>query len=74
MQAATAGCEVCRTWRLIEVDARLEDMAPQQGRLLRLLDPAATVMDLNIGTALWCVHPALEPSLRPTLEQWGLAA
>lgn len=60
VQAVTAGCAVCRVWRLIEVDAKLEDMAPHQDRLLRLLDPAATVMDLNIGTALWCVQPALE--------------
>lgn len=30
-------------------------MAPHRARLLQLLYPATTVMDLNIGTALWSV-------------------
>lgn len=53
----------CRTWRLIEVDATLEGMAPHRARLLQLLYPATTVMDLNIGTALW--SPLLARSHKP---------
>jgi hypothetical protein len=45
-----------RQWRLIEIDASLEGMQPHMGHLLRLLDPATTVMDLNIGTAVWWEH------------------
>ena len=43
----------CRLWRMIEVDKCLEDVDAQRGRLLQLLAPAGTVMDLNIGAALW---------------------
>ncbi|PNH02542.1 PHD finger protein ALFIN-LIKE 1 [Tetrabaena socialis] len=42
-----------RRWRLIEVDACLEDLDRHRSRLLALLRPAGTVMDLNIGAALW---------------------
>jgi len=42
-----------REWRLIEVNASLVDIDQQRHHLLGLLKPAATVMDLNIGAALW---------------------
>jgi asparagine synthetase B (glutamine-hydrolysing) len=42
-----------RTWRLIEVDGTLELVAAQRAHLLQLLHPRDTVMDLNIGSALW---------------------
>jgi hypothetical protein len=42
-----------RPWRLLAVDCGLGDVAAVRGRLLRLLAPADTVMDLNIGAALW---------------------
>lgn len=42
---------------MVEVDATLEGMDPHRARLLQLLSPAATVMDRNIGTALWCRPP-----------------
>ena len=38
---------------LWQVDATLEDVDRHRARLLRLLHPAHTVMDLNIGAALW---------------------
>lgn len=42
-----------RAWRLIRVQASLADVDEATPRLLRLLRPAGTVMDLNIGAALW---------------------
>eukprot|EP00198_Chlamydomonas_reinhardtii_P011513 XP_001700850.1 predicted protein [Chlamydomonas reinhardtii] len=42
-----------RPWRLLEVDATLEDVDRHKMRILSLLRPAHTVMDLNIGAALW---------------------
>lgn len=42
-----------RLWRLIEVDCSLADVAAAKTRLLRLLHPRTTVMDSNIGSALW---------------------
>jgi asparagine synthetase B (glutamine-hydrolysing) len=42
-----------RPWRLLGADKVLEDVENAQGRLLRLLYPSDTVMDLNIGAALW---------------------
>lgn len=42
-----------RTWRLLEVNAGLDDVAEHRPRLLHLLHPCHTVMDLNIGAALW---------------------
>lgn len=38
---------------LWQVDATLEDVDRHRARLLSLLYPAHTVMDLNIGAALW---------------------
>ncbi|KAK9835136.1 hypothetical protein WJX81_000522 [Elliptochloris bilobata] len=48
-----------RQWRLIEVDASLEDVERHRPRLLSLLHPADTVMDLNIGAALWLAAQAV---------------
>ena len=43
-----------RRWRLIACDATLEgDVEASRAHLLRLLAPADTVMDFNIGAALW---------------------
>jgi hypothetical protein len=42
-----------RAWRLIEADASLTDVDAARAHLLALLAPAGTVMDLNIGAALW---------------------
>jgi asparagine synthetase B (glutamine-hydrolysing) len=42
-----------RCWRLICVDATLGDVQAHRQRLLRLLHPQQTLMDLNIGAALW---------------------
>jgi len=46
-------CAPDREWRLIEVDSSLEQVDVHKQRLLTLLHPAATIMDLNIGAALW---------------------
>lgn len=57
----------CETWRafqgvrprrfrpvtLLQVDCSLEDVDALRPHLLRLLAPSDTVMDLNIGAALW---------------------
>jgi asparagine synthetase B (glutamine-hydrolysing) len=42
-----------RTWRLLEVDGSLAMMAEHRQRMLQLLHPCSTVMDRNIGFALW---------------------
>lgn len=42
-----------RPWRLIAINKSLEDIDAVKPRLLRLLGPADTIMDLNIGAALW---------------------
>ena len=42
-----------RLFRLIEVDASLGDVDAARARLLALLAPAGTVMDLNIGGPFW---------------------
>jgi hypothetical protein len=41
-----------RRWRLFLVNSTLEEVDLWRGRLLDLLQPAGTVMDLNIGAAL----------------------
>lgn len=38
---------------MIEVDKTLSDVDTARDQLLQLLAPAGTVMDLNIGAALW---------------------
>lgn len=44
-----------RPWRLICVDARYGDVAARAlPRIRRLVAPKGTVMDHNIGIALWC--------------------
>lgn len=42
-----------RRWRLVRIDCGLAGVDAHAPRLLRQLSPAATVMDLNIGAALW---------------------
>ena len=42
-----------RHWRLIATNKTLADVDAARSHLLRLLSPADTVMDLNIGAALW---------------------
>eukprot|EP00873_Tetraselmis_striata_P014168 jgi/Tetstr1/434432/TSEL_023532.t1 len=42
-----------RRWRLFLVDSTLAEVDTCRQRLLDLLHPAGTVMDLNIGAALW---------------------
>ena len=42
-----------RRFNFIEVDVTLAEMQESRAHLVALLKPAATVMDLNIGAALW---------------------
>ncbi|KAL4522581.1 hypothetical protein Ndes2437A_g07347 [Nannochloris sp. 'desiccata'] len=42
-----------RPWRLIGADKILEDVENARDRLRKLLYPSDTVMDLNIGAAIW---------------------
>ena len=42
-----------RDWRLIEVDGSLDALAQHRAHVLALLQPRFTVMDVNIGFALW---------------------
>jgi hypothetical protein len=42
-----------RPWRLIEVDSSLQEVDELSAHIKALLQPAATVMDWNIGSALW---------------------
>ncbi len=42
-----------RKYHLIEVDIRLAELQADRDELLALLAPCNTVMDLNIGAALW---------------------
>lgn len=41
------------SWRLIEVDSSLTEVDHHKPRLLSLICPSQTYMDLNIGAALW---------------------
>lgn len=47
-----------RAWRLIEVDSSLEEVDSIAQHIKGLLHPAATVMDWNIGSALWLAAKA----------------
>lgn len=42
-----------REWRFIAIDSSYEELRTIQNRVLALLHPASTVMDFNIGGALW---------------------
>ena len=42
-----------RDWRLVEIDISLEMLRAHRAHIEALLLPARTVMDLNIGAALW---------------------
>ncbi|KAF5842503.1 hypothetical protein DUNSADRAFT_6747 [Dunaliella salina] len=54
-----------RDWRLIEVDSNLEEVDAHSARILSLLHPAGTIMDLNIGAALWLAVGARGTLRRP---------
>ena len=62
--AELAAWAPARRWRLLLLDAMLADVDLHAPRLLRLLRPADTVMDLNIGAALWLAARARAPRLR----------
>ena len=51
--AELVGLSPARPWRLVEVDVTLAMLHAQRGTIEALLAPARTVMDLNIGAALW---------------------
>jgi asparagine synthetase B (glutamine-hydrolysing) len=40
-------------WKLVEIDADLSKLGFETKRVMSLINPADTYMDLNIGTALW---------------------
>ncbi|XP_061991324.1 uncharacterized protein LOC133709560 isoform X2 [Rosa rugosa] len=42
-----------RKWKLVEIDADLSNLTFETKRVLSLINPANTYMDLNIGIALW---------------------
>ncbi|VVB04011.1 unnamed protein product [Arabis nemorensis] len=42
-----------RRWKLVEIDAELSKLTFETKRVMSLINPADTYMDLNIGTALW---------------------
>lgn len=42
-----------REWRLFEIDSSLSEVDRNRTRLMQLLAPSNTHMDLNIGAALW---------------------
>ncbi|CAN7079518.1 unnamed protein product [Brassica oleracea var. botrytis] len=42
-----------RRWKLVEIDADLAKLTIETKRVMSLINPADTYMDLNIGTALW---------------------
>ncbi|KAG7640414.1 Glutamine amidotransferase type 2 domain [Arabidopsis suecica] len=42
-----------RRWKLVEIDADLSKLGFETKRVMSLINPADTYMDLNIGTALW---------------------
>ena len=51
--AELMGLSPQRPWRLVEVDVSLAMLHEARGAIEALLAPARTVMDLNIGAALW---------------------
>jgi asparagine synthetase B (glutamine-hydrolysing) len=42
-----------RRWKFIAIDKTIKDIDQSRQHLLQLLSPSDTVMDLNIGAALW---------------------
>jgi asparagine synthetase B (glutamine-hydrolysing) len=62
-----------RPWRLIEVDSSLQEVDELAQHIRSLLLPAATVMDWNIGSALWLAARAegqvWVPVRQPGLQQ-----
>lgn len=68
-----------RKWRLIGADRSLADVEAARSRLLRLLAPSDTVMDLNIGAALWLAAEGEGVVLDSTIDaaevgQWRRSA
>lgn len=60
-----------------QVDCSLDDVSAARPRLLRLLAPADTVMDLNIGAALWLAargEGTLLPDADPQQQSAAAAA
>lgn len=56
--AASALCELRqiapqRDWRLVLVDVRPPELAEAQPRIVDLIAPCCTVMDLSLGAAVW---------------------
>ncbi|KAL6765873.1 asparagine synthase-domain-containing protein [Haematococcus lacustris] len=60
-----------RPWRLIEVEASLEEVDQHRQHLLQLLHPADTLMSLNIGAALWLAARAQGRLYLPSPPQPG---
>ncbi|MEW5303034.1 MAG: hypothetical protein WDW36_005766 [Sanguina aurantia] len=58
-----------RSWRLIAVDSSLREVDAHKARILRLLEPSTTVMDLNIGAALWLAASAQGNLTLPACHQ-----
>jgi asparagine synthetase B (glutamine-hydrolysing) len=67
-----------RNWRLIGIDKSMDDVDAARPHLMQLLAPANTVMDLNIGAALWMATQAdgmlLEPLRHNGLREGQHAA
>ncbi|VFQ66642.1 unnamed protein product [Cuscuta campestris] len=42
-----------RRWKLVEIDADLQNLTSETKHVMSLINPAKTFMDLNIGIALW---------------------
>eukprot|EP00879_Flechtneria_rotunda_P011431 GHRR01011941.1.p1 GENE.GHRR01011941.1~~GHRR01011941.1.p1 ORF type:complete len:860 (+),score=375.52 GHRR01011941.1:91-2670(+) len=58
-----------RQWRLIEVDSSLQEFDAVAPHVRALLNPANTVMDLNIGVALWLATKAMGRVVVPVCEE-----
>ena len=52
-------------WRLVEIDSSLAEVDAMRPRLLALLAPRASYMDLNVGAALWLAARGAGRLLRP---------
>lgn len=52
-EAVTETTRSGRDWRFVEVDVTPDKLAARQEHIMRLVAPRNTVMDHNIGSALW---------------------
>ena len=57
-----------REWRFIEIDSSYEELTEISDRILGLLHPADTVMDFNIGGALWLAARGIGTWINPIHE------